>query len=136
MKINSESLMFKPSSIEVIEKHYDAKYIYETELIAGGPLGIIFYQENPPNNYSNWLGLYKKHGDLYVTSAEKIALQGVDAICVGDDEWIYSHYTHHFLEKNGIAIDGGRSYTKILGEDILNIEKAKFMPTKNGLVKV
>lgn len=93
MKINYESLFFNEKSIKVIEEKYNAKYIYETEMGGNTPVAAIFYQENPPKNYSNWVAFFRNDRDLYVTSAEKIVTQPIIAIHIGNDEWIYSHYT-------------------------------------------
>lgn len=136
MKINSKSTWLSDASIALIEKKYNAKYIYETELQSDGPVGAIFYQENPPGNYSNWFALYYNLDKvLMITSAAEIIKTPVKAIKVGDDDWIYSHYTHHFCEKNGIAIDGGRSYTRLVGSNLKTLEEVNnFIPTKDGLV--
>ena len=136
MKINSESTCFDIDFIRRVEKMYKAKYIYETELIEYGPVGAIFYQEDPPNNYSNWMAVYydSNRKGVMITSASEVVKQPVRAIMCAEDDWIYSHYTHHFYTKNGMSIDGGRSYTRIIAKDLDNIKKANFIPTKDGLV--
>jgi hypothetical protein len=137
MKINYESTCFDKDFIKRVEKLYNAKYIYETELVEYGPVGSVFYQENPPDGCTNWMAIFYDCQTklLKITSAATIVEQPVTAIECGDGEWIYSHYTHHFYTKNGVSIDGGRSYTKLVGENLSNIKRAQFIPTKDGLIK-
>ena len=136
--INSECTIFSKSWQKISEEHYKAKYVYQTQLMGkscwSNIVGAVFWQDNPPNDYDNWFALYySDDGKLMVTSATTTVKHGVDALKVGEDEWIYSHNHHHYCEKNGLAIDGGREYTRIVGNQ--PFITTKFIPTKDGLVK-
>ena len=136
MKINSQPYSFSQEQVRAVENFYNAKYVFETELGSGGPVGMVFWQDDPPNSYSNWLAIYRKHdGSTMITSGDKYVKDPITAACIGEDEWIYSHHVHHFCEKNGIAIDGGRGYTRLVGSNLRSAVTAKFMATRDGLVR-
>ena len=138
-KINSGCTIFSADKVKLIEDRYMAKYVYQTQLMGKNGwspiLGAIFWQYNPPNDYDNWLAVYiSLEGKVMITSATDTAKHNVTALKVGEDEWIYSHNLHHFCEKNGLAIDGGREYTRLIGND--GFVTAEFKPTLDGLVNV
>jgi len=138
-KINSECTIFSAENLKIIEEHYKAKYVYQTHLMGKSCwtniVGAVFWQDNPPNDYDNWFALYySDDSKLMVTSATDTAKHNVTALNVGEDEWIYSHNLHHFCEKNGLAIDGGREYTRLIGNK--PFVTAEFKPTPDGLVNV
>ena len=138
MKINTESLIFSQRQIEIIEKHYSAKYVFETEIHSHAPCASIFWQPDPPNGYSNWMGVYRESfsGKTMITSGAPVKDMIITALKVGDDDYIYSHHAHHFCEKNGLAIDGGRGYTRLAGDSVEDCIMAKFKVTPDGLVMV
>lgn len=137
MNINSESNLFSKKSIEHIESSYNAKYVYETELVSRGPVAAVFWQEEPKEGHSNWFGIYFDYrGNVMITNAAKTVELPIEAVHVGDDEWVYSHHVHDFRTVNGISIDGGRGYTRILASDLQGVRTAPFRPTKDGLVKL
>ena len=126
---------------KIIEKKYNAKYIYETQLMGKtywcDVLGAIFWQYNPPAGMDNWCAFYVNNGIISVTSGTSTASEIIDAIQIADDEYMYSHSRHNFCSKNGFAIDGGRCYTKIMGSDDGTVPaRAQFKPTPDGLIKV
>ena len=136
MKINSQPYSFNQKQVKAIEKKYKAKYVFETELGQGGPIGMVFWQAEPPNGYSNWFAIYKMYnGNVMITAADEYVKDPITAVQVGEDEWIYSHHVHHFCEQGGIAIDGGRGYTRLVGSGLSSAVTASFVATKDGLVR-
>ncbi|TXH09777.1 MAG: hypothetical protein E6R03_16220 [Hyphomicrobiaceae bacterium] len=79
----------------------------------------LFWQDNPPTNYTNAFGVYFKHGrELMI--CEINGFDGQVAAVYTDRPRVatYSAYGHdmHSLDTSGnISIDGGRLYTRILG---------------------
>lgn len=139
VKINNESEAFTVEQIKKIEGIYDATYIYETELKSAdgwsGQVGAVFYQPNPKPGHSNWFAVYRDYMNrFYVTKADATVAVPVTALKVSEEEYIYSHHRHHFLGRDGIAIDGGRDYTRIVGNfNGKTPELVYFKATPDGL---
>jgi len=138
IKINSKSDELKPEIIQMIEKKYSANYIYESQLKSkDGWTDIsaaIFYQPEPKPGHSHWFAIHRNYlGQMFVSDASTTVAVPVTAVQVAEDEYLYSHHRHHFLGRDGIAIDGGRDYTRLVG----NISEAKLVllkATPDGLV--
>lgn len=120
IKVNSESEFFTSEQIKKIEDCYGAKFVYETELKTAdgwsGHVGSVFYQPEPQPGHSSWFAIFKDHMNRhYITKADATVAVPVTALKVAENEYIYSHHRHHFLGRDGMAIDGGRDYTRIVG---------------------
>lgn len=107
--------------IPYAESKYNAKYVGQLPLrMKDGSwqsdnCADIFYQANPPNNYSNYLAIYKQYGDLYITSGETAASGTFNGIEAADGEIIYSRFRHDYRTSTdgSTFIDGGRDYVRI-----------------------
>ena len=142
--VNVTPLCFNKSSIPIIEERYKAKYILETEFYtksgwSGDLVGLIFYQPNPDleAGHSNYFIIYKSsiHGIMITNgldTVEKLVLN-----CVSDSNGVfeYSHFNHHYHQVGNVAIDGGRLYTRLIG-DIHGANQASFKIEEDKLVRV
>jgi len=106
--------------IDKVEKKYNAKWVGQFQMRTkdgswtSDNCGDVYYQENPPNGYSNYLALIIQQGSLYITSGES-AVQGViNAVEANDGEIIYSRYRHDYRVSGdkSVFIDGGRDYVR------------------------
>jgi len=140
VKANTKSIMFNDRQIEIIEEHYGVKYVFESQLWSKetehwtDAVAVIFYQESPniKLGHSHWMGVYRnKINKHFVINAAPTILHPIAAVLSCDGEYTYSHHRHHFCQKNDIAIDGGRDYTRLVGNNIPDI--VHLYATKDGL---
>jgi len=99
-------------------------YVCTTEQCRHSPLYDIFYRGTPHPEFGNrYFGLYKgsvasvspDHSNvLMIGNADWV--EGLDFCMIyHDGQWHYSQYTHDFHVVGTYAIDGGRSYGRVLG---------------------
>lgn len=136
MKVNTECTIFGHASIKLIEDKYNAKYVFESCLkdkegnFINSPVAV-FYTEEPHPEGSNYFGIYTDYmGTVYITNAIT-ATEGEYVGMIVGEEVHYSHYRHDYRQVNGKAIDGGRDYTRLVGEDIKTV---RFKVDKDQLV--
>lgn len=90
----------------------------------------IFYRETPHPEYGNrYLGIYR-NGDnqVMITNCDMIEDLSFSMI-EGPNGWEYSQHRHDYRQVGRTAIDGGRSYTKLVGDVLANV---KVMKVKDG----
>jgi hypothetical protein len=91
----------------------------------------IFYRETPHPEYGNrYLGVYR-NGDnqIMITNCDMIEDLSFSMI-EGVAGWEYSQHRHDYRHVGQTAIDGGRSYTKLVGDVKATV---KVMKVKNGV---
>ena len=91
----------------------------------------IFYRETPHPLYGNrYFGLYMNmNNQIWITNCDGIEDLSFSMI-EGMAGWEYSQHRHDYRNVGSVAIDGGRSYVRLIG-DIHT--KVKVMKVKNGL---
>ena len=108
---------------DAVEKLKSAKYIGDFCIKnslsgwANQPFQI-YYQEVPPvEGYSNYFAVFLNMGQPMITSAKSIEGLEFDAI-EHNGKIYYSAYRHDYRgdPSSSVAIDGGRDYTRIIGE--------------------
>lgn len=105
--------------IDVIEAKYNAKYVGQfcPKNKSGGwvndPIDV-FYQKNPPNGYSPYLGIFQNNEGAYITSGQNAVSGNIIGVIADDGEIIYSRFRHDYrISTDGSTfIDGGRDYTR------------------------
>lgn len=110
-------------STEKVIAHYTEKdgvpikYVCTTSPGMGNVAGDIFYRDTPHPEFGNhYFSLYTDYnGRLMISGADIVETLDFDMIEV-DGELHYSQHRHHFNSVKGIAIDGGRAYTKLVGD--------------------
>jgi hypothetical protein len=133
MKLLNKSYLFNDKQIEVIEKKYNAKYVFESCLRTKNGywanfVSAIFYTEEKHPEGSNYLAVFKDADGLtYVanglSAVEDVIFVGIEA----ENEVAYSRYRHDYVtHKNGAFIDGGRDYTRIGGDRLDDYNKVNF----------
>lgn len=129
-QVDVTPVFYTENYINVIEKYYKAKYILEI----GEDFPILyFYQEEPPAGYSKYFGIYITKKKTFILNGDKI--KDIILTCVKKGEtWIYSHYTHHYNGGNGLDIDGGLSYIRLIG-DVGNKSLIKKFKIEDGKLK-
>jgi hypothetical protein len=123
---------------EKVINHYSKKdgvpikYVCTSAKDSSEWAGDIFYRETPHPEFGNrYFMLYSTSsryfgGGLMITSADTI--ENVEFTMVeGPQGWEYSQHRHDFRQVGDVAIDGGRAYTRLVG----NVDK----PTKIFYVK-
>jgi hypothetical protein len=91
----------------------------------------IFYRETPHPEFGNrYFGLYMNmDNQIMITNCDMIEDLIFDMI-EGMAGWEYSQHRHDYRNVGSVAIDGGRSYTRIIGDLRTPI---KIMKVKNGV---
>jgi hypothetical protein len=76
----------------------------------------LYWQENPPEGYSNYFALYLQRGAVMITSGASIVNNPIAAV-ISNGDAVYSKYRWHMNRTpDGLAvIDGGRDHTKVSG---------------------
>jgi hypothetical protein len=136
--VNTDSSWLKPAQIRKAEKHYNAKYVLESDLLGTDKFSgatfwanipaAIFYTETAHPRGSNYFALYlTDFGELHICDAlpsiRDVVFTGIEA----EGEVIYSRYRHDFRShKNGAFIDGGRDYYRIGGDEFKDYNIVKF----------
>lgn len=109
------------------------RYVCTTELKPYGTIFDVFYRDTPHPEFGNrYFGIGYHNGSLVITDADNV--EQLSFCCIGDGNgfWTYSRGTHHFKNFGDNAIDGGRSYTRIVG----NLDtKVKTFVVKDGECK-
>lgn len=89
----------------------------------------IFFRETPHPEFGNrYFGLYREtmNGTLMITNADKIENLLFEMIDI-DGTLYYSRDRHDFYTMpNGVAIDGGRSYLRLIGDGVGNLNVRNF----------
>jgi hypothetical protein len=114
--------LFVPIDVDAVEKKKNAKFVCETCLrTADGGWSYspvqIYWQEKPPvEGYSNYFGIFVRDGSVFITSGQSAVDEPIYAIR-NDGEIGYSRYRHDYrpVGGNGVGIDGGRDYTRVIG---------------------
>ena len=124
--------------IDLISEKHTAQYVFESQIKDNkgwsDTVGLIFYQaELTDPNHKHWFAIFQQQGKWMITSAEETVKEPISAIKSGD-HYIYSHSRHDFRQGDICAIDGGRDYTRLVGD--INVETAYFQATPQGMVKV
>lgn len=123
-------------------KHYSEKDGIPIKYVCTSALGHeaqamdIFYRETPHPEFGNrYFGLYWRHrlhselpAELMITNADKIEDAEFGMVEV-DGGLHYSQHRHDFYSVGDVAVDGGRSYFKRVGD--LSVP-TKWLKVKNG----
>ena len=120
-----------------IEDHYskkdgvDVKYVCTSAIHEyGANAADIFYRETPHPEFGNrYFGLYlDPESKVMITNADKIEDFSFEMIEV-DGQWHYSQHRHDFRTVGDVSIDGGRAYTRLVGN--INVPRTT-MKIANG----
>lgn len=122
-------------------KHYSEKDGVQIKYVCTSALGHeaqamdIFYRETPHPEFGNhYFGLYWRRlhfelpAELMITNADKIEDAEFGMVEV-DGGLHYSQHRHDFYSVGDVAVDGGRSYFKRVGD--LSVP-TKWLKVKNG----
>ena len=139
IKIHNECTFLRPDGIAKMENMYKATFVMESCIKgkhgwANFPAAIFYTEEAHPQG-SNYFALYVdrslKDAPCFMITNGITATEPFEGIQIGDDVY-YSHYRHHYKECGPVAIDGGRDYTKLVG-DINAAKKVTLKVNKDKL---
>lgn len=123
-------VIFNKKQIKKLEAQYNAVYIGDFDINTG--IESLFYQPFPnvELGHSHYFTLFVQMftNKVYITNGEKYKDVVFDAV-KSKRTYLISCYRHHYNEKDGVFIDGGRDYTKCtLSSKIykLKLEDGKF----------
>ena len=123
---------------KVIEEHYSKKDNVPVKYVCTSALGSeeyamdIFYRDTPHPEFGNrYFGIFtRKFLGLSITNADKIEEAEFDMV-EQDSMLHYSRHRHDYLNLGSIAIDGGRTYTRLGGPNV-NVKLHK-LKVKDGM---
>jgi len=112
---------------QVVTDHYTkkdgvpVKYVCTTSLTNRGNMYDVYYRETPHPEFGNrYFGLgfnpNFNEKDIVICNAddvEKLTFSMMDI----NGELHYSRYVHDYTQVGNVAIDGGRDYCRIVGND-------------------
>lgn len=141
MIIHSEPTLYERETIDLIEKKYNAKYIFESCLKTKDGnwtdrAYAIFYTEKVHPEGSNYFGI---GWSLDPNNRNAIITNGISATeeFTGvelNDEVYYSRFCHDFrFFPNGLFVDGGRDYTRYGGSVLSDCKLVKLKVVKDKL---
>ena len=97
----------------------------------------IFYRETPHPEYGNrYLGVYR-NGDnqIMITNCDMIEDLSFSMV-EGVAGWEYSQHRHDYRNVGSVSIDGGRSYTRLVGDihapvKVMKVKDGKFVSVED-----
>ena len=113
-KLNKDSAVVKQDKIPLVEKHYNAKYVIDTEH-DGKPVAVFYGAEAHPVSGSHYFALYwTLDSQLMITDGSFIEDQRIFCVVADNGEIIHSRYRHDYRvsEDGSVFIDGGRAYLR------------------------
>lgn len=123
----------------VIIKHYTKKDGVDISYVCTSALGDetsamdIFYRETPHPKFSNrYFGLYHDGGHIMICSADGVEDLVFDTVLV-NGQYHYSQHRHDFHTVGPVSIDGGRAYTRLVGD--IHAERALFVVRDGRFVR-
>lgn len=135
MNINHRSIF----NTDVIIDHYTKKDGVEISYVCTTALGgetsamDIFYRETPHPEFGNrYFGLYYNGDRVMICSADHVENLEFDTVLV-NDQYHYSQHRHDFHTVGPVSIDGGRAYTRLVGD--IHAERALFVVRDGQFVR-
>lgn len=120
MQIDLTPISFSSESIKKLEEVYNARYICDAGLNNADLPSAIFWQDNPPHDYSNYLCVYRapavvaNEPSIWVRSGAFILDREIVGAVAKNGDVIFSRYVHDYrTSRDGsVWIDGGHHYTR------------------------
>lgn len=134
MEILTKNQWYSDREIRLIEKHYNVKYVVEIAAkLKNGQWSdtpaAVFYQNNKHPTGSNYLGIFNdpSNNNWILFDALPTISQPWTGAINKDGQVIFSRYRHDFRESpaKDFAIDGGRDYVRIVGDNPENVMMVK-----------
>lgn len=110
---------FSNKLIENIEKKKGVRFVFESSVKhedgwLNQPAAIFYSEEKHPISNSNYMGVVFKKDKLYLVNGQS-AVDGQFIVMEYRGEFFNSVFCHDYLCFDGEGIDGGREYTRIIG---------------------
>jgi len=117
--------------VDPIEQYYSKKDGVPVTYVCTSALGTeafamdIFYRESPHPEFGNrYFGIYQGYSNLMITNADKA--EDLEFTCGwSDGKLVYSQHRHNMIAVDGGFIDGGRAYSRVVGEPELFTARVK-----------
>jgi hypothetical protein len=106
------------------------KYVCTSAKDSSEWAGDIFYRGTPHPEFGNRYFMLYDHFEVGVIITSADTIENVEFTMVeGPQGWEYSQHRHDFRSVGNVAIDGGRAYTRLVGD--INVPTKTFY-VKNG----
>ncbi len=116
LRIVTDCSFLSPDQIRKVEKRYNAKYVFESQLKLKSEQwsdfsAAVFYAEEPHPKGSNWFGIWNDGGRLMISNAISAVEEPFFGAVAENGDVIYSRHTHDLRESEDktVFVDGGRS---------------------------
>ncbi len=113
MNLIREPYLFSPEGIKKIEELKSARWLLDTEH-KNTPVSIFWQDERHPQG-SNFFALHYYHDGLLISNGAFILDQVIEGVLLPNGDVIYSRHVHDYCQYGDVAIDGGREYTRVVG---------------------
>jgi hypothetical protein len=136
MKIVNGPEVFSPKVIEGIEKHYKAKYVFDSCIKGRDKYWLnfpaaIFYTDKAHPEGSNYFAMYRNQDGEVMIANGISATEPFTGIEV-DGDVIYSVYRHDYRAHKDVFVDGGRDYLRS-GGDLDKVKVVTIVVNKDHL---
>jgi len=118
-KVDVTSTLFSEESLSRVEKSYNCKYVFETSPFDRSKTRLcqtmaVFYNETPHPDGSNYMGVFFRSGEMFVTDALPHIADYYNCVEAENGQIIYSRHRHDYRESDdeSVTIDGGQDYLK------------------------
>jgi hypothetical protein len=110
------------SDTKVVAEYYSERdgvpvvYVGTTALDSSTKPVDVFFRETPHPKFGNrYFGFFFDRFGAMICNADKV--EELEFVCaLKNGSWTYSRHRHDFVEVDGGALDGGRAYTRIVGD--------------------
>ncbi|UTS52094.1 hypothetical protein [Synechococcus phage BUCT-ZZ01] len=140
MKIDTTIRYFNEDTIKKIEEIKDAVFVCESQIKqangwSDSPVAIFYGKDTHPVSKSRYFGIFFRGETPYICDGQSAVDE--DFVGIVDNDVVYfSSARHHFNPTpNGFAIDGGRDYFRILGNET-GFPKMVKLYIEDGVVKI
>ncbi len=119
MRILTDSSFLSPTQIEKIERRYNGRYVFESQLKLRDNSwsdfpSAIFYTETAHPEGSNWFGVWRDRDKFMISNAISAVEEPFVGIVAENGDVIYSRYRNDFRVSadKTVFIDGGRAHCR------------------------
>jgi hypothetical protein len=122
MNIDNSCSFFTKEQIKKIEERYKGTYVFESPLRdkegrwTSSPAAIFYTKKKHKISKSNYFAIFRSSDGLIICNGQSATTEPVTGLTDGYNV-VYSHHVHDYRELGNNAIDGGRDYIRVIGND-------------------
>lgn len=122
MIVELHSKLLSRELVKDIENGFNSKFLLDSEYKMGSglyspPMSYFYSEKKHPDSGSHYFCIHWNDG-WCISNGNSVLSLNIEALLIDDKEVVYSSYNHDYSSSNliNIAIDGGRAYTRTVGD--------------------